>query len=956
MRIKRRDRRHLRLLVEELEPRVLMSTYYVAPTGNDQAAGGQLAPWKTLQHAADTVVAGDTVIVQAGTYAGFVMGWDFAQNGTPGNPIRFQAQPGVIINSRDVHTADGIDLEACSYVTIQGFQVLNPAGGTITRAGIRAAGTSNGVQILNNVADNCGTWGILTGFASNCLIQGNTCSNAQSQHGIYVSNACVNPQVIGNILFGNHACGLHMNGDLSQGGNGLIVGALVAGNVIYNNGAGGGSGINCDGVQNSVFENNLLYNNHASGISLYQIDAAAPAKNNIVVNNTIIMASDARWALNIVDGSTGNTAFNNILFNNNPGHGSINISADSLPGFKSDHNVVQNLFTPDDGNTFQTLAQWQAQTGQDLHSILATQAVVFKNPANNDFHLLATSPAIDVGTATNAPSTDLDGNPRPSGNGYDIGAYELQGTHLSVTGPGSATAGNSLSVTVSALAADNSAISGYTGTIHFTSSDLKAGLPADYTFTAADAGIHTFTVTLKTAGNQTVTATDTVTTSLIAQATITVSPGALNGFAVTGYSTPDTAGAAHSFQVTAQDAFGNTIKGYTGTVTFTSSDAAATLPAAYAFKATDVGAHTFTATLNTAGTQTITASDASAGVNGQQTGIQVVPGAAVTGPKTAVPGQPLTYTLTATEPGLPAGTVYSFAIDWDGDGQVDQTVQGPSGTTVSHTYTGTGSFTIGVTATDPGSNQSAPATLAVKVTAVAIEPDPLTTGKTALFVGGTIGDDIITITSVNSTTLSVKLNGVTTKGLQPTGHLYVYGQDGNDTIKEVAAVVNGAAVYIARPGFFFGGDGNDVISLQNASTANNVLVGGKGNDSLSGGGGRDLLIGGAGTDVLVGNGGSDLLIGSSTSYDANLQALAAVMAEWGRTDLSFTARINHLTGTTTGGKNGTTLLNAGNVQDDAAIDSLTGGVGTDWFILTGTGTTAKDIAKDAVAGEVVTAL
>ena len=41
---------------------------------------------------------------------------------------------------------------------------------------------------------------------------------------------------------------------------------------------------------------------------------------------------------------------------------------------------------------------------------------------------------------------------------------------------------------------------GYTGTVHFSSTDVQAGLPADYTFTAADAGSHTFTVTLKTAG------------------------------------------------------------------------------------------------------------------------------------------------------------------------------------------------------------------------------------------------------------------------------------------------------------------------------------------------------------------------------------------------------------------------------------------------------------------------
>ncbi len=46
--------------------------------------------------------------------------------------------------------------------------------------------------------------------------------------------------------------------------------------------------------------------------------------------------------------------------------------------------------------------------------------------ANNDFHLQHGSPCIDTGTADGAPADDLDGNPRPMGSGFDMGAYELQ--------------------------------------------------------------------------------------------------------------------------------------------------------------------------------------------------------------------------------------------------------------------------------------------------------------------------------------------------------------------------------------------------------------------------------------------------------------------------------------------------------------------------------------------------
>jgi hypothetical protein len=70
-----------------------------------------------------------------------------------------------------------------------------------------------------------------------------------------------------------------------------------------------------------------------------------------------------------------------------------------------------------------------------------------------------------------------------------------------------------------------------------------------------------------------------------------------------------TAGTAGQFTVTARDQYGNVATGYTGTVKFTSSDPKAALPANYAFTSTDAGRHTFSATLNTLGTQSITVTD-----------------------------------------------------------------------------------------------------------------------------------------------------------------------------------------------------------------------------------------------------------------------------------------------------------------------------------------------------------
>ena len=306
----------------------MAATYYVSATnGNDSADGSSNAPWATLQRSSQNLVSGDTVIVRAGNYSGFVMGWGgVAQNGAPGAPISFLADPGAVITNHNYKTGDGIDLEGCSWVTIDGFTFNNPLGTNgISRAGVRSCdnGISNAVHVVIRrcTAVGCGNYGIFTSHSDYLLIESNECSGSILQHGIYVSNACVSPTVRGNRSHDNCGCGLHFNGDKSQGGSGLISNALIECNVIYNNGLGGpgvaangGSGINCDGVQDSTIRNNLLYNNHGSGIALFKIDAKQGAQRDVVVNNTIVMASDAKQCLNINTGSTSNTVFNNILY------------------------------------------------------------------------------------------------------------------------------------------------------------------------------------------------------------------------------------------------------------------------------------------------------------------------------------------------------------------------------------------------------------------------------------------------------------------------------------------------------------------------------------------------------------------------------------------------------------------------------------------------------------------
>jgi hypothetical protein len=391
--------------------------YWVKNGGSDGADGLSAATaWATLPHAADQVGPGDTVHVLDGSYQGFYL----ETSGTAGSPITFKAEGSAVqITSDNPTTPDGINLEGASHVVVDGF-VVNDR----TRAGVRAV-TASFVTVRNCSLGHNGRWGILTGFVDDFLAENNEAHHSVAEHGIYVSNSCDRPIVRNNRVHDNHANGLHFNGDAELGGgDGLVENALVEGNVIYGNGAGGGSGINMDGGVNGVIRNNLLYDNHSSGISLYRIDAAAGASGNLVVNNTIVNAADGRWCININEGSTNNTVRNNILYNLHPSRGVIVIDDSSRPGFVSDYNSLMDRMSPDGDATILDLAEWQA-LGYDAHSFVATPAQHFLVPGS-DFHLLVSSPAVDAGTPAGAPSVDLDGSPRPVGAAVDVGAYEMQ--------------------------------------------------------------------------------------------------------------------------------------------------------------------------------------------------------------------------------------------------------------------------------------------------------------------------------------------------------------------------------------------------------------------------------------------------------------------------------------------------------------------------------------------------
>ena len=174
--------------------------------------------------------------------------------------------------------------------------------------------------------------------------------------------------------------------------------------------------------------------------------------------------------------------------------------------------------------------------------------------------------------------------------------------------PSAMTAGDSVDVTVELLDGFDNRATGYTGTVRFTSTDGKATLPAEYTFTTTDKGFQTFSVKLVTAGPRSLKVEDKDAPTLSAEANTSVKWAPVASLVLDA---PDSAvaGAPFSAKLTALDVHGNLVKDYTSTVTFSADAAKATVPAAYTFTLGDEGSRQFDFVLKEAVSTKLTVTD-----------------------------------------------------------------------------------------------------------------------------------------------------------------------------------------------------------------------------------------------------------------------------------------------------------------------------------------------------------
>jgi uncharacterized repeat protein (TIGR01451 family) len=475
-------------------------------------------------------------------------------------------------------------------------------------------------------------------------------------------------------------------------------------------------------------------------------------------------------------------------------------------------------------------------------------------------------------------------------------------------------------------------LEGVTPTLtYYAGTYTLATLPASGGSSTAPTAVGNYTVVSSFAGSTDYSSSQALATFSIGQATPTVSvsdasgPYNQNPFAATA-----TVAGVNGISGTSLEGVTPTLKYYkSSTASGTALTGAPTLPGTYTVQASFAGSADYS---SASATTTFT-------IN--------TPTTSITGPTIGVPGQPLTYTFTVNGP--TQGIV--FTINY-GDGTTVTTSAGGPSITLDHLYHTTSTFTIQVTAKDQSGVVSQQATQSVKISTVAMESDP--SGGTTLAVGGNAaGGDTILVTAANTsgTAVSVTINKIALGTFTPTGHILVYGQGSKETITLQPYVVGKTSYYIEVPALLYGeGSGGDHISAA-GSAANNVLTGHGSNEVLTGGHGRDLLIGGTGAATLNAGSGDDILIGGSTNYDIGsnsgmtydqqLAALDAIMAEWGSA-ASYATRLGALAG----------QLNSSTVHDNSAsgmavADQLLGNANAnDWFFA-GVNDAVKGKSKNA---------
>jgi len=334
------------------------STFYVSTTGDDSNSGTQTAPWRTVQHAADTVRAGSTVNVRGGVY-GELVTVKASGNASEGY-ITFRSYPGETAVLDAGHFAPSgrqavLTIHNQSYVRIAGFEIRNfrTAEHQLTPLGISVMGAGSHIELLkNNVhhieqtfegRDGPGHGANGFGIAvygtdakipiTDLIIDGNEVHHLKtgSSESLVVNGNVTNFRITHNVVHDNNNIGIDVIGfertapdpAVDQARDGVVSGNLVynihsRGNPAYQN-EENSDGIYVDGGTRILIEQNVMHDDDF-GIELASEHKDRATSYILARNNLIYHCHTAGVSIGGYDPERGHTdhstVVNNTLYEN----------------------------------------------------------------------------------------------------------------------------------------------------------------------------------------------------------------------------------------------------------------------------------------------------------------------------------------------------------------------------------------------------------------------------------------------------------------------------------------------------------------------------------------------------------------------------------------------------------------------------------------------------------------
>jgi hypothetical protein len=413
--------------------------YYVSTSGNDNNPGTSSQPWRTIQKAASSMGPGSTVIVLIGDYPERVQ---VTRSGTSGSPIAFKAQGTVTMHGFTVHA---------DYISLIGFDISDTPDNWEDGVGIFLQGSN--CDIEDNYV-HFATRGGITLYAP-------PGSYSRTSH-------CV---VRDNRLYKNAMAGLEIAGQ-----DHLIEGNEVWGTIQYHpNWANPPNWVDADGIR-FFGSGHTIRGNYIHDISLQEPENVDPhidcfqtwensnyeyAHNVILEQNRCENLNVGMYAIMLADAdhisiwnnifhsfggiNTGSGGNHDLVIANNVFAGDLSFPLNRDPSGVELENapnsvVKNNVFYDQTGPAIYLAGNSEKGLDAGYNSVFRSDGVPpsgspydhdlwgvdprFVSPGSGNFHLLPGSPLVDAGDQLPYVNNDFDGNRRPQGSGYDIGAYE----------------------------------------------------------------------------------------------------------------------------------------------------------------------------------------------------------------------------------------------------------------------------------------------------------------------------------------------------------------------------------------------------------------------------------------------------------------------------------------------------------------------------------------------------